>query len=107
MGGDLTFESAPGVGTTFFFTARFALDAQRSVHRARRRRPRSLKKPALIVDDSATSRELLETLLRGWSIPPCLGRECGRGARAARGAQPCRTARIRSAWSSWTGCCPA
>ena len=31
MGGDLTFESEPGVGTTFCFTARFALDAQQDV----------------------------------------------------------------------------
>ena len=28
MAGDLTFESVPGAGTTFFFTARFATDAQ-------------------------------------------------------------------------------
>ena len=28
MGGDLTFESTPGAGTTFIFTADFAVDAE-------------------------------------------------------------------------------
>ena len=69
MGGDLTFESAPGAGTTFLFTARFALDAQQDVPAPVA--PSTLtEKPALIVDDSATTRELLEMLLRSWSIPP-------------------------------------
>ena len=69
MGGDLTFESAPGVGTTFCFTARFALDAQQDVA-APVTPPALAEKPALIVDDSETTRELLEMLLRSWSIPP-------------------------------------
>jgi two-component system, sensor histidine kinase and response regulator len=69
MGGDLTFESAPGAGTAFFFTARFALDAQQDVPAPVA--PSTLtEKPALIVDDSATTRDLLEMLLRSWSIPP-------------------------------------
>jgi two-component system, sensor histidine kinase and response regulator len=69
MGGDLTFESAPGAGTTFLFTARFALDAHQDVPAPVA--PSTLaEKPALIVDDSATTRELLEMLLRSWSIPP-------------------------------------
>jgi two-component system, sensor histidine kinase and response regulator len=68
MGGDLTFESAPGVGTTFFFTARFATEADANV--PAKVAPSSVtQQPVLVVDDSATTRELLETLLRGWSIP--------------------------------------
>jgi two-component system, sensor histidine kinase and response regulator len=68
MGGDLTVESAPGVGTSFFFTARFAIDTQQEV--PARVTPSTLtERPVLIVEDSATSRELLETLLQGWSIP--------------------------------------
>jgi two-component system sensor histidine kinase/response regulator len=68
MHGDLTFESEAGAGTTFFFTARFSADAERAV--AARTAPSSLtERPALIVEDSPTSRELLETLLRSWSIP--------------------------------------
>ena len=69
MGGDLTFESAPGVGTTFFFTARFATEAQQDVP-VRVAPPALTQVPALVVDDSASTRELLDTILRGWSIRP-------------------------------------
>ena len=68
MGGDLTFESVPGAGTTFVFTARFAIDAQEAA--AARAVPSTLtEQPVLVVEDSPTSRELLETLFRSWSIP--------------------------------------
>ncbi len=72
MGGDLTLESAPGVGTTFFFTARFGVQAQPAADaRATRKAPAGVaERPVLIVEDTDTSRELLETLLRSWSIPP-------------------------------------
>ena len=67
MGGDLTFESTPGVGTTFVFTARFGTEAQQAV--PARAVPATLTEGrVLIVEDSASSRELLETLLRGWSM---------------------------------------
>jgi signal transduction histidine kinase/CheY-like chemotaxis protein/HPt (histidine-containing phosphotransfer) domain-containing protein len=68
MGGDLSFESAPGAGTVFFFTARFATDVQAEA--PSRIAPATVtERRTLIVEDSATSRELLETLLRGWSMP--------------------------------------
>jgi two-component system sensor histidine kinase/response regulator len=68
MGGDLTFESALGKGTTFFFTARLGVEDQPEAP------PRVVpaavaERPVLIVEDTETSRELLETLLRSWSIP--------------------------------------
>jgi signal transduction histidine kinase/CheY-like chemotaxis protein/HPt (histidine-containing phosphotransfer) domain-containing protein len=69
MAGDLTFESAPGEGTTFIFTPRFATEAPQAV--PARVAPAALtERPSLIVEDSETSRELLEALLRSWSIPP-------------------------------------
>jgi signal transduction histidine kinase/CheY-like chemotaxis protein/HPt (histidine-containing phosphotransfer) domain-containing protein len=68
MGGDLAFESTPGAGTSFFFTARFAIEAHQDA--APRAVPLALtEKPVLVVEDSAASRELVETLLRSWSIP--------------------------------------
>ena len=69
MGGELSFESTAGEGTTFFFTARFGTEPQHDA--PARIVPAALtEKPVLIVDDSATTRELLETLLRDWSMSP-------------------------------------
>jgi signal transduction histidine kinase/CheY-like chemotaxis protein/HPt (histidine-containing phosphotransfer) domain-containing protein len=68
MGGDLTFQSVPGIGTTFVFTARFGTDAIQNVP-AQVARPPVTDRPVLIVEDSASSRELMETFFRGWSIP--------------------------------------
>jgi PAS domain S-box-containing protein len=69
MGGDLTVESTPGKGSTFFFTARLAVEPQPETF-ARVAPPEIAERPVLIVEDTESSRELLETLLRGWSIPP-------------------------------------
>ena len=67
MGGDLTCESIPGQGTTFFFTARLGVEAGEMPGRTV---PAGVaERPVLIVEDTETSRELLETLLRSWSIP--------------------------------------
>ena len=69
MGGDLTFESMPGAGTTFSFTGRFAIEAQQDLP-ARIAPPKLSVGPVLIVEDSAASRELFETLLQSWSFAP-------------------------------------
>ena len=67
MGGDLTLDSTPGIGTTFFFTASFASTAAEASPRLL---PTGIsERPVLIVDDSDSSRELLETLLTAWSVP--------------------------------------
>ena len=68
MGGDLTVESTPNEGTTFFFTARFGTEAEQTA--PARTVPSTLtERPALVIEDSPPSRELLETLFRSWSIP--------------------------------------
>jgi signal transduction histidine kinase/DNA-binding response OmpR family regulator len=69
MRGDLTFESAPGVGTTFTFTP--VLRAARDNGAAAAPEPPAAirERPVLVVEDNDTSRELLETLLGAWSIP--------------------------------------
>jgi PAS domain S-box-containing protein len=69
MGGDLTVESEPGKGSTFVFTARLAVETQPGA--PSRMPPAAVsERSVLIVEDTTSSRELLETLLRGWSIPP-------------------------------------
>lgn len=68
MDGDLTFESVANVGTTFHFTARLALPQKQESHL--RNVPVPVReRPVLVVEDTQSSRELLEMLLTGWSIP--------------------------------------
>ena len=68
MGGDLTLESKPGVGTTFFFTGRFGL--QKTQEAPIPSPPGDIRRhPVLIVEDTDASRELLETFLGSWSMP--------------------------------------
>ena len=69
MGGDLSVESTPGKGTTFSFTARLGVEAQPAAP-ARVAPSTVAERPVLVVEDTETSRELLETLLRSWSITP-------------------------------------
>ena len=69
MGGDLTVDSTAGTGTTFIFTARLIVEAQPAT--PDRVAPSNVaERPVLIIEDTETSRELLETLLRSWSITP-------------------------------------
>ena len=68
MGGELTLDSASGIGTTFFFRASFASEA--AAETPVRSLPADISaRPVLIVEDTDSSRELLETLLTGWSVP--------------------------------------
>jgi signal transduction histidine kinase/CheY-like chemotaxis protein len=90
MRGRLWAESAVGRGSTFHFRARLG--------RSRAPLPAPLVPdglrdlPALVVDDNATNRLLLEELLRGWRMRPRAvagGREAlGELDRAARGGDP-------------------
>jgi signal transduction histidine kinase/CheY-like chemotaxis protein/HPt (histidine-containing phosphotransfer) domain-containing protein len=67
MGGECGLESAPGRGSTFWFSARFARPAAAD---APGRRPASdlAGVRALIADDNATNREILEQQLAAWGL---------------------------------------
>ena len=66
MGGEIGLESAPGQGTTFWFTAEFTLPE--AAPRVGPRRTELAGMRALIVDDNATNREILIRQLAAWRI---------------------------------------
>ena len=69
MGGAIRVESEPGQGSAFWFTARFGRQA--AAERPKRLIPANLQSlRVLVVDDSATSREIMRTMVEGfgWQV---------------------------------------
>jgi two-component system, sensor histidine kinase and response regulator len=91
MGGDIRATSVPGEGSTFTFTARLGIAASpRSSRKPRRPLPDTLR--ALIVDDNATNRAIVEAYLRARAVR-CESAASGSEAlaamhAAARGGEP-------------------
>ena len=68
MGGELTVDSQPGQGSTFRFTARFALAPISAAHKAHLETLDAL--PVLVVDDNAANRQMLIDMLKNWRMKP-------------------------------------
>ncbi len=69
MGGEAGVESQPGMGSEFWFTARFELQPV-DIRSEKKQLPELGDVPVIIVDDNATSREMLSTMLNSWNMQP-------------------------------------
>ncbi len=84
MGGEIKLASEPGVGTTFYFTARFALAAAASHHAGQV--PAALRNSRmLVVDDHPLAREALSAALHHLGIAVTTRETCDVGAAAGIG----------------------
>ena len=102
MGGEIQVESEYGRGTTFNFTAEFGLGKEKARKRfALANDLRGMR--VLVVDDNATSREILKELLESFSFEVELAASGAEGITEIENADRDRN---RSISSSWTGRCP-
>ena len=70
MGGEIGFESAPGRGSTFWFTVRFGASAQAAPAESAGQRLRGLR--ALVADDNAANRRIIASQLASWGMTATL-----------------------------------
>jgi CheY-like chemotaxis protein len=70
MRGQITLESAPGLGSTFAFTARFGVQPHPPETTAASPPAVLRGLPVLIVDDNATNRRILEEWLHSYAMEP-------------------------------------
>ncbi len=91
MGGRVWVESEPGHGSAFHFTANFGLTETPAPGALPLEAATLENLPALVVDDNATNRQILEEMLTNWRMAPRAADE-GRAALAAM-EEACGTGR--------------
>jgi two-component system sensor histidine kinase/response regulator len=79
MGGQLWVESVMGQGSTFHFTARFAVQSRILAKSLPAERVDMCDLPVLVIDDNATNRHILHDMLTHWGMQP-ITVESGRAA---------------------------
>ncbi|MDQ3327209.1 MAG: response regulator, partial [Chloroflexota bacterium] len=89
MGGEMGIQSAPGIGSTFWFTARLPKQAQGAATSPPRLCDGLSGFKVLIVDDNATNRRILEQQTASWSM------DSRSADGAAQGLEMLRAAAVR------------
>ncbi|MEX0728664.1 MAG: PAS domain S-box protein [Planctomycetaceae bacterium] len=72
MGGEISFESEPGEGTTFRFTCKLGLVSDVEYGLSETDRDRLAGRKVLIVEDNTTSREMLVQMFESWNLVPAV-----------------------------------
>jgi two-component system sensor histidine kinase/response regulator len=85
MGGRIGVESTPGQGSTFRFTACFGLQPQAAARRMAQA-PDLAGKRVLVVDDSATAREIIGSIASAFGLVPELAQDGASGLQAVEAA---------------------
>jgi CheY-like chemotaxis protein len=88
MDGEITVQSAPGCGSTFRFTARFARSARPDSTTVSPERLANLR--VLVVDDNETNRQILVEWLTSWRMQPRAANDAAQALAALASAHSAR-----------------